>query len=68
MGGAKKINEVAVIAEKLPLCSPCGGCRQKIREFAAGTAPIYACGPDGLRRIFTLDELLPVSFGPEHLL
>ena len=42
--------------------------RQKIREFAAGTAPIYACGPDGLRRIFTLDELLPVSFGPEHLL
>ena len=35
MGGARKIVEMAVIAEKLPLCPPCGGCRQKIAEFAA---------------------------------
>src|SRR6218665_4166109 len=34
MGGAKKIVEIAVIAQKLALCPPCGGCRQKIAEFA----------------------------------
>ena len=38
MGGGKKIVEMAVIAEKMALCPPCGGCRQKIAEFAeAGT-------------------------------
>ena len=51
--------------EMLGTC--CGGCRQKIREFAKLDTPIYACGPEGLRRTFTLDELLPFSFGPEHL-
>src|SRR5690606_34603549 len=35
MAGATKIVEMAVIAEKLPLCPPCGGCRQKIAEFAS---------------------------------
>ena len=38
MGGAKKISEIAVIAEKLALCPPCGGCRQKIAEFATPEA------------------------------
>jgi cytidine deaminase len=66
--GEREIAEVLTVCDGDLLGTCCGGCRQKIREFAAGTAPIYACGPDGLRRIFTLDELLPVSFGPEHLL
>ena len=66
--GEREIAEVLTVCDGDLLGTCCGGCRQKIREFAVGTAPIYACGPDGLRRIFTLDELLPVSFGPEHLL
>ena len=45
----------------------CGGCRQKIREFAGPDTPIHACGPAGLRVTFTLAELLPQSFGPESL-
>ena len=45
----------------------CGACRQKIREFAGPDTPIYACGPEGIRATFTLDGLLPHSFGPEHL-
>lgn len=49
------------------LTTPCGGCRQRIREFAAGTTPIHIAGPEGLRRSFTLDDLLPESFGPENL-
>ena len=49
------------------LTTPCGGCRQRIREFAVGSTPVHVAGPDGLRRSFTLDALLPESFGPENL-
>ena len=49
------------------LTTPCGGCRQRIREFARGTTPIHVAGPEGLRRSFTLDALLPESFGPGNL-
>lgn len=66
--GERVIAEVLTVCDGDLLGTCCGGCRQKIREFAAGDTPIHACGPDGLRRTFTMDELLPVSFGPEHLL
>ncbi|MDQ0392534.1 cytidine deaminase [Labrys monachus] len=49
------------------LTTPCGGCRQRIREFAAPSTPIHIAGPKGLRRSFTLAELLPESFGPDNL-
>jgi len=49
------------------LTTPCGGCRQRIREFAKGSTPIHIAGSEGLRRSFTLDGLLPESFGPENL-
>ena len=50
------------------LCTPCGGCRQKLREFAQDDVKIHCCTEDGvLIRTFTLDELLPFSFGPENL-
>ncbi|CAO3431157.1 cytidine deaminase [Azospirillum doebereinerae] len=49
------------------LCTPCGGCRQRIREFAAPDTAIHVGDPAGLRRSFTLDELLPQSFGPTNL-
>ena len=65
MGGAKKISEVAVIAEKLPLCPPCGGCRQKIAEFATARTPIYLCDEAGVKKTMTMDELLPHSFATD---
>jgi cytidine deaminase len=49
------------------LVTPCGGCRQRIREFAASDTPIHIAGPEGVRRSFTLEELLPFSFGPSNL-
>ncbi len=68
MGGGMRITEVAVIGNGDELCTPCGGCRQKIREFARGDAKIHCCTEDGeLIRSFTLDELLPYSFGRENL-
>ncbi len=68
LAGGRRITEVVVVGGGDGLCSPCGGCRQKIREFAAPDVVIHVCGADGtLRRSFTLDELLPHSFGPENL-
>lgn len=68
--GHGRIAEVVVIGGEAGdgmLCTPCGGCRQRIREFAGPDTPIWVCGPEGTRRRFTLDELLPFSFGPENL-
>lgn len=65
MAGAKKIVEIAVIAEKLPLCPPCGGCRQKIAEFASASTRIYLCDETGVKKTMTMDELLPHSFSTE---
>jgi len=68
MAGGKQIMEVAVLGNGDTLCTPCGGCRQKIREFAKGDVKIHCCTEHGkLLKTFTLDELLPSSFGPENL-
>ena len=49
------------------LCTPCGGCRQRIREFAAPDTVIIIANPGGEQQRFTLADLLPYSFGPENL-
>ncbi|MDO6966197.1 cytidine deaminase [Rhizobium alvei] len=67
MGGGRKIVEMAVIAEKLALCPPCGGCRQKISEFADKTTLIHLCDEVGVKKTMTMDELLPFSFETEVL-
>ena len=65
--GGKRILECVVIGPGPELITPCGGCRQKLREFAADDLPVHLCGPDGLHRTVTLGQLLPMSFGPHHL-
>ena len=65
--GEREIYELAVMAESDEICTPCGGCRQKIREFASEDLKIFCFGLDGLKATYTLGELLPYSFGPEHL-
>jgi len=65
--GRRQIAEILVIGDGDGLCTPCGGCRQRIREFAAPTTPIHIAGLQGVRASFTLEDLLPHSFGPEHL-
>ena len=62
MGGARKIVEIGVIAEKMAYCPPCGGCRQKIAEFADPSTRIYLCDETGVKKTMTMDELLPFSF------
>lgn len=65
--GERRITEIAVIGGGDALCTPCGGCRQKIREFAALDTPVHVFGPEGHRATFTLADLLPESFGPDNL-
>lgn len=65
--GGRRIAAIAVAGPAGQLCTPCGGCRQKIREFAAPGTPVLVCGPQGVLQRFTLTELLPASFGPENL-
>ena len=67
MAGETRIVEAAVMGDGEAPCTPCGGCRQKLHEFAGGDLPIHVCGPEGLRRTVTLGELLPLAFGPENL-
>lgn len=71
MGGAKRIVRAVVVAsridgERVPggrFCTPCGGCRQRLSEFAASPATeIWAADPDGASQRFTMAELLPAGF------
>jgi len=65
--GEREIVEVLVVTDGPGLGTCCGGCRQRLREFAALDVPVHVAGPEGVRATFTVGELLPVSFGPEHL-
>jgi cytidine deaminase len=68
LGGGRKITAAAVVGGGDGLVTPCGGCRQKLREFGAPDLVIHVCDETGkIRRSFTLAELLPQSFGPENL-
>jgi cytidine deaminase len=65
--GQTRILECVVVGPGPEVITPCGGCRQKLREFAGDDLPVHLCGPDGLHRTVTLGQLLPMSFGPHHL-
>ena len=65
--GERRIAEICVIGDGEALCTPSGGCRQRIREFADAGTLVHVAGSEGVRRTFRLAELLPESFGPGHL-
>ena len=65
--GERTIVEALVVGDGAALVTPCGACRQRLREFAAPTVRIHIAGPDGIRASMTLDELLPHAFGPDNL-
>ena len=65
--GERRIVEVLVTADGAAPVTPCGACRQRLREFAGPQTPIHAAGPGGVLASYTLDELLPHAFGPDHL-
>ena len=54
-------------AEKLDYCPPCGVCRQVMREFCGADFEILLAISPTEWRTYTLQELLPESFGPDNL-
>lgn len=66
--GDTQIQDIYVMGEGDLLVTPCGGCRQKIREFATEQTKIHICSPEAVLKTLTMDELLPFSFGPENLI
>ena len=67
MGGEKKIKHIYVMTKNNEGGIPCGGCRQRIREFSDSNTEVFMCSKDGVQGRVNLSELLPNSFGPEHL-
>jgi cytidine deaminase len=65
--GGRRILAVAVVGVAEEPVSPCGGCRQRIREFASDAVPIWIADDQIVRAHYTLGQLLPASFGPGHL-
>lgn len=66
-GGGHAIRAILVLGDGEELVTPCGACRQRIREFATPETPVAIAGPEGVRARFSLAELLPASFGPANL-
>ena len=63
--GDRRVIEVVLIGgldDSTSLCTPCGGCRQRLAEFADPETPIHICGAEGLRQTLTLGLLLPYGF------
>jgi homotetrameric cytidine deaminase len=65
--GETAITAVAVVAERVERCPPCGGCRQRLAEFGAADTLVYLGRPDAIFDTTSLGELLPLSFGREEL-
>lgn len=65
--GRTEIAEVLVLGDGPAVISPCGGCRQKLAEFARPETPVLLAGPEGVRARTTVGDLLPGAFTPSHL-
>ncbi|MFA5593117.1 MAG: cytidine deaminase [Micavibrio sp.] len=66
--GERRIAKIAVIGPGEHVCTPCGDCRQRIREFSDAATRIYVFDKQGNQlREFTMEELLPDSFGPDNV-
>lgn len=61
--GENQIAEILVMAKNENKVTPCGGCRQRIAEFAAPDTPVHLCDDKGVVETLTLAQLLPASFG-----
>ena len=65
--GGRRIAALAVIADGPEPVAPCGGCRQKIAEFADPDVPVTMATLGGAARTVTLADLLPGAFGALHM-
>ena len=67
MAGGGKITEIAVVAEKMDRITPCGGCRQRLAEFAGPDTLLHLCDQTGIAQTMTMAEILPLGFAGDTL-
>ena len=65
--GETRIIELLVIADSPAPVPPCGGCRQKLAEFAAPETPVTLATTDGKTQLTTVAALLPGVFSAAHM-
>ncbi|KAK3498535.1 cytidine deaminase-like protein [Neurospora crassa] len=65
--GHRGFKAVAVATDISPPASPCGMCRQFIREFCELSMPILMFDKDENFSVLRLEDLLPLSFGPDQM-
>ena len=66
-GGGRRVSAILVLADGPELVTPCGACRQRIREFGHDATPVHLADSGGVKRTLSLGELLPFAFGPDNL-
>ena len=59
--------EIAVVAERMDRITPCGGCRQRLAEFARPETKLYLCDQSGVVETVTMGDMLPYGFAGEML-
>jgi cytidine deaminase len=62
MAGERRVVELAVVAERMDRITPCGGCRQRLREFGSAETRVHLCDATGIVETVTLGDLLPKAF------
>ncbi|HAY41281.1 MAG TPA: cytidine deaminase [Gammaproteobacteria bacterium] len=67
VSGDKYIKQIYIMSEDKAGATPCGGCRQRIREFSDSDTLIKLCSSDKTVKTLSISDLLPHSFGPENL-
>lgn len=66
--GQRQVCRVYLLGPGGAPCPPCGDCRQRIREFAGPDTEVVLIDETGaITTIYSIDDLLPDSFGPEHV-
>lgn len=70
-GEGRRVSAVVVVADRVDggiVCTPCGGCRQRLKEFAHPKTLIHCADPTGAGQDFTMAELLPAGFSLDERL
>ena len=65
--GETELTEVCVFADSPVPVSPCGGCRQKLAEFARHDTPVTLATTEGASLRTTVGDLLPGRFDASHM-
>lgn len=67
MAGGGEIAEIAVVAEKMDRITPCGGCRQRLAEFAGPETKLYLCDQTGIAETVLMKDIFPRGFDTDIL-